>query len=409
MLRLHQRENLDVIAGDHRGFIPCGGQEPSFRVKRLLLGVGGVVLLWGLVAGCSRPAAQARFADFTYAQVLEHFEYYHERSEAEYRGDGTWTNVEYGIEHPLVRDASRRAQGYMSAWSLERNPVYEARARAALDWLVRDQKPDGHFTWWNTPAGTDNRVDCQYTTAEGGAALAEGYATFGDARYLAASARAAEWEADCDLVWNTNYVMFAVWHLAKHYRITGEQRWLDEAVFRVVHCALPRQTADGSWKEGADAPPELVGHNQRIWYHAIILRGLIEVYRVLPADHPVRGRLLQSIEAGVRRAIELQRCSGEIPVEMNTKPAPPDSASAERHNTHRDAFILEALLLAHVHAGIETRDAIRGIMQYRLAAVSQLPPQEVVNIDVQAVGYLLQCYRQLSAESPGLKASGPGR
>jgi squalene cyclase len=198
----------------------------------------------------ARPPIEGGFPTFTWQQTLDHFRYYHERSESIYNGDGNWKNLQYKVPHPLDRDSSRRAQGYMCAFTATQNPLYRERAKAALDWLLTDQKPDGHFTWWNTPAGTDNRIDCQYTTAEGGSALAEGYAFFGDPRYLAASARAAEWGEQCDVnIWNTNYVMFTAWHLAKHYRITGEQRWLDAAVRRVVECAIPRQAADGSWKE----------------------------------------------------------------------------------------------------------------------------------------------------------------
>lgn len=355
-----------------------------------IAGIGCVVLSW--VAGCGRPAAgehraaQSGFPSFAYAQLLDHFSCYHERSESTYRGNGTWVNVEYDIEHPLVRDSSRRAQGYMRAFTVTQEPVYRERAKAALDWLLTDQKPDGHFTWWNTPAGTDNLVDCQYTTAEGASALAEGYVFFGDPRYLAASARAAEWGEQCELVWNTNYVMFTTWHLAKHYRITGERRWLDAAIHRVVHCAIPRQEADGSWREGEDVPAELVGHNLRIWYHAIILRGLIEVYRVLPSDHPVRGPLLRCIQSGVRRALDMQTPGGEIPVDPNP--------SEQRRNSHRNAFILEALLMAHEFAGIDTCNAVRGIMQYRMD-VHGPPGQKVVNIDVQAIGYLLARYEAM--------------
>ncbi len=350
--------------------------------------VGMACLALPMLTGCGRPAggapriAQDTFPDFTYEQVLDHFRHYHERSESTYRGNGTWENTEYRIAHPLVRDSSRRAQGYMRAFAATKNPLYRERGRAALDWLITDQKPDGHFTWWNAPAGTDNRVDCQYTTAEGGSALAEGYAFFGDPRYRAASARAAEWEESCELVWNTNYVLFAAWHLAKHYRITGEQRWLDAAVLRVARCAIPRQAPDGSWREGEGAPAALIGHNQRIWYHAIILRGAIEVYRVLPAEHAVREPLLHCIQAGVDRAVAMQTSEGAIPV------------GADVPNEHRNAFILEALLMAHEFAGIDTRTAVRGIMHYRMD-FTKPPRQEVVNIDVQAVGYLLHIYPRL--------------
>jgi len=328
------------------------------------------------------------FAGFTYTRLLDHFDYYHQRSECIYEGNGTWAALETNLSHPLVRDSSRRAIGYMRASQVENNPVYEQRARAALDYLVAQQNSDGHFTWWNTPSGTDNEFDCQYVTGTAAAALAEGYRLYDDAKYLAASAAAARWEAQAEIGWNTNYVLFGVWHLAKHYGITGEQQWLDAAVNKAIQAAFARQDTDGGWSEGAGVPPDLIGHNKRIWYHGIILRGLIELYRVLPVDHSIRRQLRDSIQAGVQRAFSMQQASGEIAVGSGVP------------NEHRNAFILDALLMAYHDVGIDTRDAVRGIMQYRMDFSRQ--PYQVVgfNIDIQSIGYLMQLFDDIVPDPP---------
>jgi hypothetical protein len=328
------------------------------------------------------------FPGFTYTQLIDHFRYYHQRSECIYEGGGTWAALETNLSHPLVRDSSRRALGYMRVSQVESNPVYEERARAALDYLVTQQNADGHFTWWNTPSGTDNVFDCQYVTGTAAAALAEGYQLYGDARYLAASAAAARWEANAEIGWNTNYILFGVWHLAKHYGITGEQQWLDAALNKTIQAAFARQDTDGGWSEGAGVPSDLIGHNKRIWYHGIILRGLIELYRVLPADHFIRQQLRDSIQAGVQRAFSMQQVSGEIDVGSGIP------------NEHRNAFILEALLMAYDYVGIDTRDAVRGIMQYRMD-FSRKPYQVVgFNIDIQSIGYLMQLFDDVIPEPP---------
>lgn len=332
------------------------------------------------------PPAGFTFPGFAYSQLLAHFREYHERSECIYLGNGSWASIESNLSHSLVRDQSRRAQGYMRAFRVDPQPVYEQRTRAALEWLLADQKPDGHFTWWITPQGVDNRFDCQYTTAEGGCALAEGYAMFGDARYLQASARAAQWLSECELVWNTNYVMFAMWHLAKHYGISGEARWLDAAVYRAVNCGLPLQDTDGGWREGPGAPSDLIGHNKRIWYHGIILRAMCELYRVLPAGHPIRGQVYQSVQRAAQRAAAMQQPWGEIAV------------GAGVPNEHRNAFILEALLLALRDVGIDTRDTVRGVMRYRLDP-ARPPYQDVFNIDLQAVGLMMELYSVVVPEA----------
>jgi hypothetical protein len=335
------------------------------------------------------------FPGFTVTQLIDHFRYYHERSECIYEGGGIWAALETNLSRPLVRDSSRRAIGYLRAAQVESNPVYEARARAALDYLVTQQNSDGHFTWWNTPSGTDNAFDCQYVTGTAAAALAEGYRLYGDARYLAASAAAARWEADAEIGWNTNYVLFGVWHLAKHYGITGEQQWLDAAVNKTTQAAFARQDSDGGWSEGAGAPSDLIGHNKRIWYHGIILRGLIELYRVLPADHFIRQQLHDSIQAGVQRAFRMQKASGEIDVGSGVP------------NEHRNAFILDALLMAYDVVGIDTRDAVRGIMQYRMDFSRE--PYQVAgfNIDIQAIGNLMQLFEDVVPEPPAEPAPTP--
>ena len=344
--------------------------------------------VWVRVDLQSRENPDFHFPPFTRARLLRHFELYHDRSECIYQGGGKWAALETNLSHPLLRDSSRRAIGYMRAASVLGEGLYDRRAREALDYLVTEQHSDGHFTWWNSPAGSDNRFDTQYVTGTVASALADGYARYRDERYLRASEAAARWEANAEIGWNTNYVAFAMWHLAKHYGLSGDTQWLDAAAEKYHRAILPRQGEDGSFGEGAGVPPDLIGHNKRVWYHGIILRGLVELYRVMPPDHPTRDALHESIEKAVARTLASQRPSGEMPVGSGVA------------NEHRDAFILEALLLADAHVGTDTRDAVRGILKWRFELDAGVPQTIGFNIDVQALGLLLQRFDHVVPEPP---------
>jgi len=329
------------------------------------------------------------FQGVPYDALLKQLKFYHELSEGIYRGDGSYDNLDSGQYHSQMRDSGRRAQGYLDLAAVLSDPIYEQRARACCDWLVNQQNSDGHFTWWARDGAVDNNFDCMYPTGISGAALAEGYKKWSISSYLTASSKAAQWEASREIVWNTNYNMFSVWHLALHYEISGDQNALNAAVSKANTVAIGWQDADGGWREGPGAPADVLGHNKRIWYHGIILRACCDLYRVLPSGHSLRAPLLQAIQKAVTRAKGMQNTTGEITV------------GAGVPNEHRDAFIVKALIMAHMYCGIDCADTIRGVMQYRQDfSLPPYPSTTNANMDIEALGRMVRYYNTFVPNPP---------
>lgn len=284
------------------------------------------------------------FAAPLQTQVSKAFQAAHEISEALYLGGGIWAGE---APIPLIRFTSRRVIGYACAYRVLANPVYLTRAREGLEYLLREQKPSGTFVWYyRSTRGIDNQNDGLYETAIAGCALVEGYRLLGDVRYLLASEKAARWVMACPISPNTNYNMFAVWHLAALYRETQKSDYLEAAVYRTKEGGIPGQFASGGWP----------GHNSWSWYHGIIVRGMAELYNVLSVDHPFRIELQPSLMTAINRLIREQDITGHIPA---------NPGIADDH--HRMSHPLHGLLLARESFGAILDNCIHGIQQFRIA------------------------------------------
>lgn len=255
----------------------------------------------------------------------------HEGYENAYLGDGVWAQRLDG-EKPWIRWTAYRVIGYLEAYWADPRPVYLTRAREGLDYLLVEQRPEGVWPWYrgtwplDRPEGWIHPGHCQFITGTAAAALAIGYQLTGDRRYRVGSARAARWEMDAPIVDNTNYNMFPVWHLALHYRLTEDRACLESAIHKTREGGMPGQTPGGGWS----------GHNSKLAYHGFIIRGMAELWRVLPEDHPFRPELRASLVAAVNRVIGQEAASGAI---IN-----PEGEEEAENN-----YLLQALcyLLAH--------------------------------------------------------------
>jgi hypothetical protein len=177
--------------------------------------------------------------------------------------------------HPLEQFASEAKQS-------GRNVV-------AGRWLVEDMGT-GHLNF-------DNGVV--------GAGLLAAFCRTGDNRYLQAARRSAAWASGRPLVFNFNYNSFSAYLLARLYRITGEQRYLDEAarIFRLS--VLPGQASTGRWVDQ---------HNAKTVYHSILIRTLGEYLLALKKA----GRRVESerVERRLRLALD------NLALEVRTYGAP---------------------------------------------------------------------------------------
>jgi len=247
------------------------------------------------------------FAPPEASELKEQFLLCHRLLESCYNGDGSWgkgyREMKIGLDsdHPVIRWTGNPVMAYLTANAVEPNPVFVKRAKEGLEYLLRDQVKDGSFRWYVTTAGTLD-VDSMYDTGVAGRALVAGYEAFKDQRYLEASAKAAAWEMERAPSGNANYNMFAVWHLAAHYRVTHEDKILENAVQKTV-ATLKDQLPSGKWSDV---------HNQIINYHCIIVQGLAELLSVLPKDHPEAAKIRKGVIRAINHVIRSQTADGNL-------------------------------------------------------------------------------------------------
>jgi len=346
------------------------------------------------------PLRSHQFARPTPADVEAYMARLHEICEKAYNGDGSWGPgtaqdppgtfdsiiKESQTTHAIIRQSGDCASGYLDAVLVRPNAVYRQRAREALDWLVREQEPDGSFRLWTRRDGGQVRHHgCLYDTGIAGSALIKGYERLGDERYLAASARAAAWAAAWPVDGNVNFNAFVVWHMADHYRITHDTAILDAAIYETRQAMIAPQLTNGGW----------IGHNAWTWYHGISLRAYATLLRALPPAHEFAPILAASIDAAVRYLLDLQAENGSICPNAEHR-----GLSAE-HMAHQ---ITALAAVCAVRPDPLVRSALDGLVAYRISPESGDPDnsynneQRVVNTG-NAPGYLfaLGAYLRLCA------------
>lgn len=135
----------------------------------------------------------------------------------------------------------------------------------------------------------------QFDNAECGVALLELYGVTQDQRYLDAAKKSADWAMAQPLAANWNYNSFSVFLLARAYRATGVQAYLDAATKKALLGVIPGQLTAGPYAgRWHDA------HNARAVYHYIMLRGLTELAAALPASDPRRPEVVAALMRGLR-------------------------------------------------------------------------------------------------------------
>ena len=223
------------------------------------------------------------------------FELAHEEVQALANGDGSYGKgyemlvpnedepSEQIRENPLVRTTASIAMAYLLAGQVWDSEEYTSLACAALDYLMEhDQDKSGAFLYWGM--GEEERLNDQdnfYCTGYGALPLVMAHEMIQYPGALESLKRAGDWTLDKPLTGNVNYDLFAMWFLPQLYRLTGEEKYLDSAIWRTDGAAFDGQNFGGAWP----------GHNLSHGYHSIILLGMASLYRELPEDHPFRPRL----------------------------------------------------------------------------------------------------------------------
>lgn len=184
-----------------------------------------------------------------------------------------------GFPFPASRGLSDAAPFRASRHLLER-----AEREGALDRVVRGG-------WLVDDLGEGG---LQFDNGECGVAMLALYRATGDARYLDAARRAADWAMAQPLSTNWNYNAFSVHLLADTYRATGDARYRDAAWDRARYGAIPGQLRDGP-RAGRWRDP----HNARPAYHYILLRGLVALAPQWPPESEQRREIERALRLGL--------------------------------------------------------------------------------------------------------------
>lgn len=156
--------------------------------------------------------------------------------------------------------------------------------REHADAALALQRPDGTFAGFHLRIGRPSHVPWAggaYDSGPAGELWATAAALLGDAKYLEASRRLLRAYRTYRVEFNHNYAAFTLYHLAAHYRLTGERAALDEGLYYARTSA-----AAAILPLGFQA-----GHNYYSCYGGITLRGLARFCAVLPSGEPWREAL----------------------------------------------------------------------------------------------------------------------
>ncbi len=238
-------------------------------------------------------------------------------AEKRYGGDGRWA---LPADHPEVRHTLLRQTAYVVIGGLAairhgfgNEEAIRTRAKEGLDYLLSVQRSNGLFPfpdvrgWHPHFKGPLESLYSQHPEAfqdgwviddfgDGGlqfdngvcaVAMLAGFEHFTTAAYRESAERACRWAVGRPVVPNWNYNAFSVWGLARCVEVTGGEEFRAAAIRKTVLGILPGQLPAGRW---------LDRHNCRTVYHAIILRGLAVLYRVLPAEETLRRWVRSAVE-----------------------------------------------------------------------------------------------------------------
>lgn len=325
----------------------------------------------------------------------------HQQSERDYNGDGSWghgfvhdessarwralfAQPEEYVDWPTVRDTARRLAAYACALDVEPNPIYFERLEAGMEWLLKQQLPDGSFPWWVSRTGMPNTDHLFYKNGYAGVGLLEAYRHLPDARILGAVQLAADWTAVRDPSVNTNYNSLACWILVAYYRYDPQPQYLEAAIDKTILGVLPGQLPNGGWP----------GHNSWVYYQGIIVSGLAMLLSALPREHPRYEDIRKSLVMAINHLTLRQNEQGALLATFDSR----ERAEAEQSKTGKerlpdflaDPHTLLGLLWTHDLLGIMDEALLLGLMRAYGDQIRKDGPESDPGshgTDIMALGY----------------------
>ncbi len=132
----------------------------------------------------------------------------------------------------------------------------------------------------------DHRGELQLDHAVSAIAMLKAFQLTKEQKYLKSAIAAADWAIAKELDTNWSYNSYSAWLLAEVYQQTGQPKYLFHAVEKIRLGVLPGLLDSGRWFDPINA---------RLLYHAANVRGMLAVYRNLPAENDFKAVLKQHI------------------------------------------------------------------------------------------------------------------
>lgn len=259
--------------------------------------------------------------------------------------DYEWYNS-FSDSHPLIRDASVFVRGhiymYLNGYTTNENLQ---KIKDGIDFLLAEQSGNDTWTVWsgglphqrnnlggykwylerqsqyNIASSSANKFS-DYETSNALAALSEYYLSeinYRRTEVLSAINLASQFlitQVDFDdnqgwlLQVNSNTRGLAAWGLSLAYRATRDCEMFNKALSIAAQLYSAIGT-DGQWHTGGTeisnindvGPDEVIYHDEKIFYHFMALRGLVEVFSILPDNHTQKRIVNEAINKAVNHVI----------------------------------------------------------------------------------------------------------
>lgn len=247
-------------------------------------------------------------------------------------------SLRYWGSHPLIRSTGRMVRAHVHARHLYPQIQNLQIIKDGLNNLLQEKQSDGSYPYYKYRADksdfnaitSNGEGEEEYETSEGLRALAESYLYFknkeihfkNDSLY-SAIAQSGKWLASAHNYWqtwnkNSNIPGFALWALADAFKVKNDTSYLF-AISNICKLLIRRQEKSGInsglWLTGSiDVVKNgSVIHDTKIWYHAIILRGLVDALAVIPDKNTeLRAQVGDAIKLGINHIIN-DRLRTELP------------------------------------------------------------------------------------------------